>query len=52
MSVNQHENLHERDPEKFTRESFSMRRASSWQTAAMGIAAFAVVVALLAYALI
>jgi hypothetical protein len=52
MSVHQHEHERKRDPEKFTRESFSMRRPSSWQTAAMGVVAIAVVVALLAYALI
>ena len=44
--------MHDRDPEKYARESFSMRTPASWQTSAMTIAAIAVVVALLAYALI
>jgi hypothetical protein len=43
--------MHERDPEKYARESFSMRRPTTWQTSAMTVAGIAIVIALLAYAL-
>ena len=43
--------MHERDPEKYARESFSMRRPAAWQTTAMTVAGIAIVIALLAYTL-
>jgi hypothetical protein len=43
--------MQERDPEKFARESFSMRRPTTWQTGAITVASIAIVIALLAYTL-
>ena len=40
-----------RDPERFARDSFSMRPAAKWQVWAMTAAGVTVVVLLLAYAM-